>query len=79
MIPILVHERRKEFQSFLASQKIFATVIWGCPEVIRNKIGKTDKTIYDEILCIPCDHRYDGTDMMRILNAIKLYDNKKRG
>lgn len=78
MIPILVHEGRKKFQSYLATQKIFATIIWGCPEVIQNQIGKTDKTIYDEILCIPCDHRYDGTDMIRILNAIKLYD-KKRG
>lgn len=78
MIPILVHEGRKEFQSYLAAQKIFATVIWGCPEVIKTMIGKTDRKVYDEILCIPCDHRYDGTDMMRILNAIKLYD-KKRG
>ena len=78
MIPLLVHEGRKEFQSFLASQKIYATIIWGCPEEIKDKIGITDNIIYDEILCIPCDQRYSGIDMLRIVSAVKSYD-KKRG
>ena len=78
MIPLLIHEGRKEFQSYLASQKIYATIIWGCPEELKDKIGITDKKIYDEILCIPCDQRYSNIDMLRIVNAVKNYD-KKRG
>ena len=78
MIPLLIHQGRKDFQSYLASQKIYATIIWSCPEVIKDKIGITDQKIYDEILCIPCDQRYSNIDMLRIVNAVKNYD-KKRG
>lgn len=76
MIPLLVHEKRKEFQDFLASQKIYATIIWACPDVIEDKIGKTEKRLYDEILCIPCDQRYDSADMMRICSAVKFFSEK---
>lgn len=78
MIPILVHGERKQFQEYLSAHKIYATVIWGCPECIRNKIKTTDEKIYNEILCIPCDQRYDAIDMERIVSVIKNYD-KKRG
>ena len=73
MLPLLVHSGRKEFQSYLASKKIYATVIWGCPDSIKDRISETDRLIYDEILCIPCDHRYNGIDMLRIVSEIKRY------
>ncbi len=77
MIPIRVHHGRKDFQVYLTAQRIFATVIWGCPEELIFQIGKTDRMIYDQILCIPCDQRYDETDMRRIVRAIRTYDMKK--
>ena len=77
MIPVLVKKDRKEFQRYLASQKIFATIIWGCPDAIKDMIGETDKKIYDEILCIPCDQRYNQSDMSRIVNTIKLYERER--
>ena len=76
-IPILIHENRKDFQQYLASQKIYATVIWGCPEQLKETIDMNDKKVYDEILCIPCDQRYDSFDMQRIVWAIKRYDIKR--
>ena len=78
MIPVLVKKGRKELQTYLSSQKIFSTIIWGCPNAIKDLIGITDKRMYDEILCIPCDQRYNQDDMSRIVNTIKLYE-KKRG
>lgn len=78
MIPLLVKKERKKFQKYLASKKIFSTIIWGCPDAIKDMISTTDKKIYDEILCIPCDQRYDQRDMSRIVNTIKLYE-KGRG
>ena len=78
MIPILVHEGRKEFQKYLASQKIYATVIWGCPNYLVDKLGDIEKRIYNEILCIPCDQRYNTFDMRRIVFAVKRYDLKRR-
>lgn len=74
MIPVLVKKGRKELQNYLSSQKIFSTIIWGCPNTIKGLIGITDKRIYDEILCIPCDQRYNQDDMSRIVNTIKLYE-----
>lgn len=76
MIPLMVHEGRKELQCYLASEKIFATVIWGCPDATKEKLEDTDKRIYDEILCIPCDYRYDDQDMTRIIEAVQKYEKK---
>lgn len=76
MIPLLVHTKRKELQNYLASQKIYATVIWGCPDALKDTISISDKRIYDEILCLPCDHRYDSMDMIRICSAIKHFGEK---
>ena len=78
MLPILVHEGRKEFQSFLASEKVFSTIIWSCPDALQNKIGSVDKRIYNEILCIPCDQRYCEEDMERIISVVRKYDRMKR-
>lgn len=78
MIPLFVYEGRKEFQSYLASQKVFATVIWACPDLLKNQIGKADEMIYREILCIPCDQRYSEEDMERIVLTVKKYDRKMR-
>ena len=73
MFPIFVNENRTEFQKFLARNNVYATVIWSCPEIIANQIDATSKSIYDEILCIPCDQRYNADDMNYISTTIRKY------
>ena len=66
--PILVKDR-EPVQSLLADNDIYAPVVWPkadhCPT-----IDEVAETIYDKILCIPIDQRYDVDDMQRIVNVI---------
>lgn len=66
--PILV-ENRDKFQYFLADNDIYAPVVWpkadNCPA-----IEGVANSIYNKILCIPIDQRYDGEDMQRIVDVI---------
>lgn len=75
-IPVFVKECRKELQNYLASNNVYATVIWSCPEEFNTKIDTISKNIYDEILCIPCDQRYCQEDMKYICDLIrKFFEN----
>ena len=66
--PILVDDR-ETVQNLLADNDIYAPVVWpkadNCPA-----IDEVSETIYEKILCIPIDHRYDVDDMQRIVNVI---------
>lgn len=66
--PILCEERGK-VQSFLAQNNIYAPVIWHkaecCPIVDEDA-----DYVYDKILCIPVDQRYDSDDMRRIVTVL---------
>jgi dTDP-4-amino-4,6-dideoxygalactose transaminase len=77
-LPVLVKERRKELQNYLASNDIFATVIWACPEEFEKMINENVKYIYDHILCFHVDQRYDCHDMMRIIDTLKNYYNDNK-
>ena len=72
-IPFLIKKKRKEFQSYLAQNNVFATVIWGCSEEFADKISEETRQIYDEILCIPCDQRYSVVDMKYICELISAF------
>lgn len=66
--PILVDDR-ETMQDLLADNDIYAPVVWpkadNCPT-----IDEVSETIYEKILCIPVDQRYDVDDMQRIVNVI---------
>lgn len=66
--PILVDDR-ETLQDIMANNDIYAPVVWlkadNCPA-----IDEVAKTIYEKILCIPIDQRYDVDDMQRIVNVI---------
>lgn len=68
--PILC-EDRKLVQSALAKNDIYAPVVWtkqdNCPPVLEDA-----DFIYNHILCIPIDQRYNEDDMMRIVNVLKI-------
>jgi hypothetical protein len=70
--PLYCNDRRIT-QKLLASNDIYAPILWPCPKVFSSKIkDKTVKYIYEHLLCIPIDQRYDSGDMDRILKV--LYD-----
>jgi len=66
--PLLVDDR-EAVQSLLADNDIYAPVVWpkedNCPP-----IGDISNSIYEKILCIPIDQRYDEDDMQRIVNVL---------
>lgn len=66
--PILVDDR-KAMQDLLADNDIYAPVVWpkadNCPI-----IDEVAESIYEKILCIPVDQRYDVEDMRRIIDVI---------
>lgn len=61
---------RKELQSDLAAEHIYAPVIW---PVIFNEVlvDETVKEIYSTILALPIDQRYGQSDMNKIIEVIK--------
>lgn len=67
--PIFCKERSK-VQSFLVNNKIYAPVVW--PKADCSPIVDEDADyVYDHILCIPIDQRYDSDDMERIISVFK--------
>lgn len=73
MYPVLVKENREQFQQYMASNDIYPTVIWACPEEFNNRIDNVAYDIYDRILCFHCDQRYGLTDMQKIIMSVKSY------
>ena len=63
---------RPALQKQLAQDAIYAPVIWPVEDE-RVLINDEVKFIYDHILAIPCDQRYDEKDMQRALYIINNY------
>ncbi|MBD5227058.1 MAG: hypothetical protein HDS67_03260 [Bacteroidales bacterium] len=79
MLPVLIREKRKEFQDFMAKHNVFPTIIWSCPDTFRpfiygsgkSKINYSDtKALYDSILCFHIDQRYNERDMEKVADII---------
>lgn len=63
---------RPALQRLLAQDAIYAPVIWPV-EDDAVLINEDVKYIYDHILAIPCDQRYDENDMQRAVDIINKY------
>lgn len=63
---------RPTLQRLLAQDSIYAPVIWPVEDE-RVLINEEVKYIYDHILAIPCDQRYDENDMRRAVEIINNY------
>lgn len=68
---IYVHNR-PELQHILAQDAIYAPVIWPL-ENERVLINDDIRYIYDHVLSIPCDQRYDTDDLQRVVTIINNY------
>lgn len=65
-------EERRALQVKLAEQSIYAPVIWPVEDE-KVLISEDVRYIYDHILAIPIDQRYDEQDMDKIANVINSY------
>lgn len=63
---------RPSLQRLLAQDSIYAPVIWPVEDE-RVLIDDVIKDIYDHVLAIPCDQRYDEDDMRRVVEIINNY------
>ena len=65
----LVCINRDCLQGYLADHNIYAPVVWpkadNCP-----KVSSVVDNLYNTLLCIPIDQRYDNDDMNRVLEVI---------
>ena len=68
--PIYVKNDRDELRSKLIENEIYCPVHWPIPKQVKGHLNITTKNIYDSILSIPCDQRYQIEDMRRIINGI---------
>lgn len=68
-LPILCKDR-DSIQQILAQNNIYAPVVWPkdekCPDICNDA-----DYIYNHILCLPIDQRYDCDDMDRIADILK--------
>lgn len=68
--PVYVQER-DQFQEALSREKIYATALWqssASPEMVSDP---DVEYIFNHILAIPCDQRYDRDDMERVVDVIE--------
>ena len=72
---IYVHGDRSEMQNMLAENNIYCPVIWPIPESITDYYQDDSLSYFEHILSIPCDQRYNQSDMARIVNCIKKYQD----
>ncbi|MBR1762681.1 MAG: DegT/DnrJ/EryC1/StrS aminotransferase family protein [Eubacterium sp.] len=73
--PIYAAGHRDELQSFLKEHRIYCPVIWPKPEYVDATETEAEY-IYNNIICIPIDQRYNVEDMQRIIELLKEYDNE---
>ena len=65
-------KNRATLQRQLASEAIYAPILWPVEDE-RVLINEDVKYIYDHLLAIPCDQRYDEKDMQRAVEIINNY------
>lgn len=68
---------RKELQNYLAKNDIYAPVVWPKPYQCNNAVNEEADWIYQHILAIPCDQRYDIDDMKRITTTLNDFEFKR--
>lgn len=73
--PLYVRDRGR-VQKFLAANSIYAPILWGVEDDAVLEDG-TVRDIYEHLLAIPIDQRYDRDDMLYIANGINEISNHR--
>ncbi len=71
----LLVERRDEIQRRLSAKGVFCTIIWPLCDRQR-KACAWSKYVEEHMLAVPCDQRYDETDMIYIAGEINRVVNE---
>lgn len=67
---IYYEKNRDILQEYLKQKEIYAPVIWPQMAGFETELDAEGKYIYDHMLAIPCDQRYTGMDMQRVLTVL---------
>ena len=70
--PILCDDREK-IQKLLVKNAVYAPIIWPKNEIF-SRVSEKVEYVYEHLLCIPIDQRYDTDDMERIGAIMKNMD-----
>lgn len=73
--PIVV-DNRKRLQVELRNHDIYAPIIWPKPDELK---GISNHPLYESLLCLPIDQRYDEDDMQRMSGVINEYYGRQDG
>ena len=73
--PVYVKER-DELQRFLGEHGIYAPVLWPVGELNRDELRGDEAYIYEHMLALPIDQRYDTDQMEEIVQTLMLYENQ---
>lgn len=65
-------KNRPSLQRVLAQDAIYAPVIWPVEDK-RVLVDEEVRYIYDHLLAIPCDQRYDESDMQRVVEILNKF------
>lgn len=68
--PVSIRSGRSDIQRHLAREGIYCPIHWRTPSHPNLTLTENSKRIYDTILSVPCDQRYDKSDMERILEVV---------
>ena len=66
--PLIVKERAA-LQAHLVANDIYAPVVWPKADCL-DRVCDEAEFLYEHLLCIPIDQRYDSDDMNRIISVI---------
>ncbi|PKM71562.1 MAG: hypothetical protein CVU91_13255 [Firmicutes bacterium HGW-Firmicutes-16] len=67
---------RTALQKYMAERNMYLPVIWPMPPQVSGKCSSSVEYIYSHILAVPCDQRYEISDMERIATSIKSFFSK---
>lgn len=69
--PVFIKDIRNNIRERLSNQQIYCPIHWSKPKEIPIMKFKNADDIYNRILSIPCDQRYEAKDMDRVIGAIR--------
>ena len=67
---------REDLQRYLQEHDIYAPVLWPVYEAVEKDLTPGAGYIYEHLLALPCDQRYDKRYMDRMTDIIRKYDGR---
>lgn len=68
----LLTEKREQLQVWLREHNIYAPIVWPKPNQMPE-VSDTVQKIYDQVICLPIDQRYELDDMERMVDLVRRF------